>query len=322
MAWLLRGIVGVSILLAPSAYSQQISPGEYGQALRLQLRQSYAPTNSQSYHAARKSMFASIDNDNGLVACAYTGVRQRTTGIPDHTVMNTEHTWPQSKFQGANRSQQLKSDLHHLYPTLSRVNAERANNPFSEIPDIQADDWWISAQPQQQIPSSNVHAYSESGRGVFEPREDHKGNVARSLFYFFTMYEERGINHGWFQPQIPVLLAWHQADPVDTAEAVRTQAIKQVQGNANPFVLDASLATRIFQASNEAASNPASLEILRGDRLESVAGFPVPAEEQDPASLAEENQLLRQLVIELELKLARSKSVQSAPEAVNHRRRR
>jgi FlaG/FlaF family flagellin (archaellin) len=43
-----------------------------------------------------------------------------------------------------------------------------------------------------------------------------------------------------------VLVEWHEADPVTEAERARSSAIAARQGNENPFVLDATLARRVF----------------------------------------------------------------------------
>ncbi len=53
--------------------------------------------------------------------------------IPDNTVVNVEHTWPQSHFTRRFPDETQKSDLHHLFPTDSQLNAIRGNNMFGEV---------------------------------------------------------------------------------------------------------------------------------------------------------------------------------------------
>ncbi len=228
--------------------AQTVQPGKFGEELRESLREEFTSTNVLSYRNARRAMFGHIDNSQGEVRLVYTGSLFGTSGIPNHNVVNTEHTWPRSKFKHAQNSRQMKTDLHHLFPTWNKVNGERGSFPFGEIPDTETDAWWNDRTAELVIPSSDIDEYSESVEGVFEPREDHKGNVARSMFYFFTMYEKRGINVEWFLPQVPTLLAWHALDPSDEIEKQRSQAIEQRQGNNNPFVFDPTLANRIFSA--------------------------------------------------------------------------
>ena len=59
-------------------------------------------------------MFGEVDNENGKVRLVYTGVEFATTEIPNANVVNTEHTWPQSKFKNATGSHKgkMKADLH------------------------------------------------------------------------------------------------------------------------------------------------------------------------------------------------------------------
>ncbi|MBC8882575.1 endonuclease [Flavobacterium piscinae] len=42
------------------------------------------------------------------------------------------------------------------------------------------------------------------------------------------------------------LLQWHNQDPVDQIEMERNNKIKLYQGNDNPFIIDATLAERLF----------------------------------------------------------------------------
>ncbi|MOA33361.1 Extracellular ribonuclease precursor [compost metagenome] len=75
------------------------------------------------------------------------------------------------------------------------------------------------------------------GNTVFEPRNEHKGNVARALLYFYTVYGQNSstdmVN---FRIEEPTLLKWHQQDPVDADERKRNDIVFGVQGNRNPFV--------------------------------------------------------------------------------------
>ena len=117
--------------------------------------------------------------------------------------VNTEHTWPQSMF-GHVEGPGMKTDLFHLFPVRARANSDRGNKPFAEITDSQAVRWWNGPTPQTSIPTANIDAFSESAATAFEPEEDHKGNVARAMVYFFTIYEEEPtVNKPYFTPQVP-----------------------------------------------------------------------------------------------------------------------
>ena len=84
------------------------------------------------YDGARKILFGQIhlENENGKyfikdVYCnkVFAGPGEVGPGaIPNHSKINCEHTWPQSKFSRLYPKEMQKSDLHHLYPTDSRAD--------------------------------------------------------------------------------------------------------------------------------------------------------------------------------------------------------
>jgi len=227
-----------------------------GEELFESLNETYKPAFVLGFGPARDVMFAEIDSKNNVLTCVYTGhaitldpnedptVSAYMDGSPDG--INTEHTWPQSK--GA-ESGEAKSDMHHLYPTRSVVNSARGNDPFKEIPDGETDNWFYLNESSNTIPSSNINLYSEDVNLGFEPREDHKGNVARAMFYFYTMYRDEAVaaSPDFFELQREVLCDWHWQDPVDEVEWERNQKIAVHQdGKVNPFILDCSLAARMY----------------------------------------------------------------------------
>ena len=86
------------------------------------------------------------------------------------------------------------------------------------------------------MPTSNIDAYSEYYQYVFEPREVQKGNTARAIAYFFTMYPtEAGAITRVLQPSL--LCTWNDNDPVDAQETTRNNRIFQYQRDKNPYVL-------------------------------------------------------------------------------------
>jgi endonuclease I len=158
--------------------------------------------------------------------------KQGQAQMPNHTDYNIEHSWPQSRFSGRGSKGMQKSDLHHLYPTDSRFNSTRGNMLFGEV-----EDSMIGGD--ESCPSKM--GYDRGNKRVFEPPREHKGNLARSLFYFSVRYQIR----------IPdseerVLRAWHQADPVDAEEQLRNNLVYKYQKNRNPFV-DYPYLTRYIQ---------------------------------------------------------------------------
>jgi endonuclease I len=234
-----------------------IFPGMTGQQLLDNLIASYKTSSTIGEAAGKDSMYASIYNINDSVSCVYTDYTMYIDPALDPSQaaynngsgINCEHTWPKAK--GAS-SGLAERDLHHLFPTRVDVNGDRGNCPFDEIDDNQTDTWyWLDFQTSI-IPSQYINEYSEldnAGDNRFEPREDHKGNVARAMFYFYTMYkaEADAADPNFFTIQKDVLWQWHNADPADALEISRTNQIGSYQENKpNPYVLDATLVQRAY----------------------------------------------------------------------------
>ncbi|MDJ0509947.1 MAG: endonuclease [Crocosphaera sp.] len=135
---------------------------------------------------------------------------------------------------------------NHLFPTLKPINEKRGSNPFAEIPDNQTDAWFFERQELSFPPSRDIiDNFSESNSSAFEPREAIKGDIARAQFYIASIYRNQ-VNSNFFKGQQKTLCQWHKSDPVDTAEMTRNSKIKALQGNDNPFILDATLADRLY----------------------------------------------------------------------------
>ena len=213
------------------------------------LQNNYTTNNVLSYNAARDILYGEVDKINGQVKGIYTNF---TVTLPENVDPSThlyengidcEHLWPQS--MGASSSP-MKSDMHHLRPCKSTVNSSRGNKPFNEINDYQTDNWYWLSNNSSSIPSNNIDEYSESKSGNFEPREDRKGDIARALFYFYTIYNNVA-DDNFFQIQKDILYQWHVQDQVDSNELQRTWTIASYQNNIpNPFIVDPSLVERAY----------------------------------------------------------------------------
>ena len=245
-------ILSACITLTLTTAQSIIGPGNTKTDLFNFLINNYKTSSTLSYNSARDVMYSIIDltSDNTLkgIYTNYTITIDPTQDPRPQTNalnMNCEHAWPQS--MGASGSPQ-KSDMHHLYPSRGNVNSSRGNKPFDEIDDSQTDKWWRLDYYETSIPSQFIDEFSEvdNDNEKFEPREDVKGNIARSMFYFYTIYNDVA-NQNFFDIQKDILYAWHKEDPVDEIELSRTYAIAGYQNNIpNPFVLDSSLIKRIW----------------------------------------------------------------------------
>ena len=180
-------------LQAQQRPQEYIAPNLTGENLQQFILQEYAVSNPLGYNGARDQMYGSIDNVNGQIIGVYTGYTITSNNRTDafNKGINTEHVWPQGLFD---RDEPMRGDIHHLFPTRVEANSARSNYPFDEIPDNEADKWFYLSGESSGIPSANIDLHSELDNGsAFEPREDFKGNVARAIFYFWSVYQTRAV---------------------------------------------------------------------------------------------------------------------------------
>jgi len=259
---MIRLLIISCLLLNSFVFQAQVHtpvfPSLEGAALLDEVIGLYKPTTVLEYDEARDVLYGTIYKLNDSVSCVYSG---HTLYLPpnvdpsSHLFMNSsssginaEHTYPRSKGASEENGNAF-SDMHHLYPTRSAVNTSRSNFPFGEIEDTETTIWFFENEAINSIPTSNIDQYSERITGLFEPREDHKGNVARAVFYFFAMYEEEALeaDPDFFESQRTTLCEWHEQDPIDLLEWERTYLIADYQDNQpNPFILDCTLAQRSY----------------------------------------------------------------------------
>lgn len=208
----------------------------WGSALKAQLKTIASTGFTQVGYSNRLPMFTVIDNwrVNGRgsavdkVECVYTGRTIENFPYSTSTLanapwnFNTEHTWPQSRFS---QNEPMRSDFHHLFPTDVAENARRADYPFDIVTNI------------TNINGGSKFGTNAQGKTVYEPRDFHKGRVARAMLYFVTRYQDfgnfwndNGVN------QEAVFRLWNRQFPPDSIDIRRNNAIQTYQNNRNPFI--------------------------------------------------------------------------------------
>lgn len=243
--------------LSANAHAQ-LYPGLEGESLADAIREDYKPTVLLTEADVRDSLYGRVFLLNDSVRCIYSGMARFLPEGEDPSVylyndgngvesMNLEHGWPRSKGAGDGTDGNL--NMYHLFPSRTAINSDRAAHPFGDINDNQTTKWYYQTNVMTSIPSGNRDVYSEYINGEFEPRESMKGDIARAMFYFWTIYRDEAVaaDPAYFSGQLDDLCQWHQADPADEEEMNRNALIAEFQGGVdNPFITDCSLVMRAY----------------------------------------------------------------------------
>lgn len=112
----------------------------------------------------------------------------------------------------------MLADIYNLQPAIGEVNGDRSNYPMAIIPG-----------EKRLYGRCDI----EIEKGQVEPKENIRGNIARTYFYMAAVYPGKVIlSH----EEQKLFEQWHKADPVDEWECRRAEEIRKVQGNVNRVV--------------------------------------------------------------------------------------
>ncbi|MGM0479751.1 MAG: endonuclease [Bacteroidota bacterium] len=217
-------------------------------------------------------------NGDGYIVGSYTGERKVFSGPFDWvaTEYSREHTYAHSwmpTFPADGNPAELEYvDYHNLYPVnLPEANSQRSNYPLGVV--------------ETEFQSYLDGKFGEDALGdiVYEPRDEHKGNAARAIFYMAVAYNgANGTGDDWSIPSNQnedILKEWHFADLPDNYEIARHELIYDLQDNRNPFIDSVDFACYIdfFQMEHEAAGCGLSVdqEVLENQ----LAVYPNPSKD-------------------------------------------
>lgn len=235
------------VVASITTWAQQAPPQDLsGTELRNWLKTNWFEGYHKTLHYSgsnnvRSYMYGYIDKrEDGKLVGVYTGysvdASYSTTNVGD---INCEHTVCQGFFDS---KEPMVSDIHHLYPSYNDANSLRNNYPLRELDDNTVTTKWIRFKNGKYEvlttkPTSDLDSYSEytTKGNSFEPREEHKGDCARAVFYFFTMYPDQMSILSKIG-DINTFYQWHLSDPVDAWEKGRNGRVKEIQGNSNPYI--------------------------------------------------------------------------------------
>jgi chitodextrinase len=167
------------------------------------------------------------------------GTTARTRGVYENGGntgdWNREHTYAKSLGNPNLGTSGPGADAHHLRPSDVSYNSQRGSKKFADG-------------------SGNSGDVS----GGWYPGDEWKGDVARMMMYMYIRYGDQckptgvGIGNSSSTPDdmIDLFLEWNAEDPVSDFERQRntyhTSSQNYSQGNRNPFIDNAYLATRIW----------------------------------------------------------------------------
>ncbi len=191
---------------------------------------------------------------------------------------NREHMMPQSTFYS---NYPMYSDLFYVVPTDARINQLRSNYPYG----IVGNTIYYTFSNSSRIGNCAIPGMTYTGR-VYEPINEFKGDVARSLLYFAVRYEGKlgtfnfnnntnpasdtnpldGTEERAFDPAyIAMLLQWNQQDPVSQREIDRNNTVYSIQKNRNPFIDNPSWINAIWGQTPDAVApqTPTNLTVTQ-----------------------------------------------------------
>ncbi len=245
----------------PSGYYTSAS-GKYGAALKTALASIITSGHDAQSYAGVWTAYKTTDlRSDGYIWDRYSSITNYTYGYQggqgnacgnytaEGSCYNREHSWPKSWFGCSSPSAgtPASTDLHQVVPTDGYVNNTRQAYIFGEVKT-----------------ASKTYSNAKFGTGgygsyqsytVFEPADEYKGDFARIYFYMVTRYQTNlsswyssysstdvskvidGSTYPAFQTwYLEMLLAWAKADPVDSRETARNDAVYAIQANRNPFI--------------------------------------------------------------------------------------
>ena len=114
----------------------------------------------------------------------------------------------------------IQADMYNLYPAIGEVNGRRSNYSMA-----------IIKGEKREFGKCDVEIKNKK----VEPREDIRGEIARTYLYMDSVYPGRGIiskkNRKLFD-------AWERSYPVDQWECERARKIQKLQGNKNRILIN------------------------------------------------------------------------------------
>lgn len=208
------------------------------------LKAKYKDHKVVSYAATRILMYNTVDCEDNKLYLIYGGVpynwkcgQNKNPPLDD---INAEHTVPQSFF---NKLQPMVSDLHHLISAPHTLNEARSNYKFAEFDYSKCQKFCHGLTCQTSHPSNPDDYSCLSNDNQWMPRKADRGQVARMVLYFFTMYDDYDISR---VGDLKTFLKWNSQYAPSDHEITRNNVLNRTQGNRNPYIDHPEWANQAF----------------------------------------------------------------------------
>ncbi|MCQ2770734.1 MAG: endonuclease [Clostridia bacterium] len=228
--------------------------GKEGSALQAELL-SINKWNSKSYNWSRYEAADEAENDSSSIISVYTrhNIKKNAHvgGSYSWDTWNREHIWTQTKYPNS------ADDNHNIFACEGKINGIRNNDAYAEL----------SHDESNRVVVFDHKTDCYSSGGYFEPCDEAKGEIARSVMYGTVMYSYRMTE---IAKSVELMLKWHLEHPVTNRDVYRNNTVYSLQGNRNPFVDEPSYACKIWGNTNDATRALCSGSITPSKTLTSV----------------------------------------------------
>lgn len=148
-----------------------------------------------------------------------------------------EHPYPakcHNNIQGENITSENWNLINEALKTVNKYSENKDPEQYFRV-----------SQYFNEIPDTGFYNMCLSNQCMFEPIDEDKGKVARTIFYFYIIYgiayKDRlnpGIYNAYFnnEKNWQTFVKWHKEHPVTDEEQLRNMRIAHIQGAPNPFI--------------------------------------------------------------------------------------
>lgn len=112
----------------------------------------------------------------------------------------------------------MEADMHNLVPAIGEVNGDRSNYRYG-----------ANKPKANQYGNCQFEVDFKAKRAY--PKEDIRGDIARTYFYMSDKYNVR-----LSKQERKIMEAWDKQDPVSEWERVKNKRIEKIQGNNNSYI--------------------------------------------------------------------------------------